>query len=204
MTTREIPTCASDAAPWCGPDDAMDTALATDVAGIGTPSWSFSRLCAMLGSITVPIAGLDQLTKLYIASYLPLYETRAIIPNWLDLTYTLNPGAAFSLFATMPAPVRKVLFLVLSCAATAVLLVLLARRATSVGSSLGFALILGGTIGNLVDRLARGRVVDFIYFHHDSFSYPVFNVADSAITIGVAIILVGSFLSGPAPDRSNA
>ncbi len=174
MTTREIPTCASDAAPWCGPDDAMDTALATDVAGIGTPSWSFSRLCAMLGSITVPIAGLDQLTKLYIASYLPLYETRAIIPNWLDLTYTLNPGAAFSLFATMPAPVRKVLFLVLSCAA------------------------------NLVDRLARGRVVDFIYFHHDSFSYPVFNVADSAITIGVAIILVGSFLSGPAPDRSNA
>ncbi len=104
----------------------------------------------------------------------------------------------------MPAPVRKVLFLVLSCAATAVLLVLLARRATSVGSSLGFALILGGTIGNLIDRLARGRVVDFIYFHHDSFSYPVFNVADSAITIGVAIILMGSFLSGPAPDRSNA
>jgi signal peptidase II len=204
MTTLGTPTCANDAALWCGPDAAMGSVLATDVAATGTLSWSFSRLSAMLGTITMPVVALDQLTKLYIVSQFPLYGTRAIIPNWLDLTYTLNPGAAFSLFATMPAEVREVFFLVLSFIATVVLLVLLARRATSAGSRVGFALILGGTIGNLLDRLARGRVVDFIYFHHDSFSYPVFNVADSAITIGVATILLVSFLTGSSADHSKA
>jgi len=167
-------------------------------------SWSFNRMCAMLGAITAPIVGLDQLTKFYIASHFPLYATRSIIPNWLDLTYTLNPGAAFSLFATMPAMVREGFFLVLSCVATVVLLVLLGRRSTSATSGAGFALMLGGTLGNLIDRLVRGRVVDFIYFHHYSFSYPVFNVADSAITIGVATILLASFLSHPELNRSSA
>jgi signal peptidase II len=158
----------------------------------------------MVGAITAPVIGLDQLTKFYVAASLPLYGTRAIIPNWLDLTYTLNPGAAFSLFATMPATVRSVLFLVLSCTASVVLLFLLGRRSTSTVSRVGFALILGGTIGNLIDRLFRGRVVDFIYFHHDWFSYPVFNVADSAITVGVAIILILSFFSSSGPNRSSS
>lgn len=178
--------------------------VATEVAGTGAASWSFRRLWAMLGAITLPIVGLDQLTKIYVASHLPLYGTRVIIPNWLDVTYTLNPGAAFSLFATMPAAAREVFFLVLSCAATIVLLVLIARESTSASSRAGFALILGGTFGNLIDRVARGRVVDFIYFHHDAFSYPVFNVADSAITIGVATILLVSFLGGPAAEGSGA
>ncbi|MBV8450704.1 MAG: signal peptidase II [Deltaproteobacteria bacterium] len=204
MTMAGTLTYASDAALWCGPDAVMGSALATEAARSGTHSWSFSRMWVMLGSITVPIIGLDQLTKLYIASHFPLYESRAIIPNWLDLTYTLNPGAAFSLFATMPAAARKVLFLVLSCTAAVVLLVLLAGRSTSATSRVGFALILSGTLGNLIDRLVRGRVVDFIYFHHDSFSYPVFNVADSAITIGVATILLVSFRSRYALDGSSA
>ena len=182
----------------------MRPVLATEAARTGRLSWSFSRMYAMLGSITVPVVGLDQLTKFYVASHLPLYRARAVIPNWLDLTYTLNPGAAFSLFATMPAAAREVLFLVLSCAATVVLLVLLARRSTSATSRVGFALILGGTLGNLTDRLVRGRVVDFIYLHHYSFSYPVFNVADSAITIGVVTILLVSFFSRPALDRPSA
>jgi signal peptidase II len=144
------------------------------------------------------------MSKLYVASHLALYGTRALIPNWLDLTYTLNPGAAFSLFATMPSAIRDTFFLVLSCVATVVLLVLIARPITSISSRVGFALILGGTLGNFIDRAVRGRVVDFIYFHHDAFSYPVFNVADSAITIGVATILVVSFLGGPTRDSSRA
>jgi len=164
-------------------------------------SWSFSRMCMMLGWITVPVVGLDQLTKFYIASRFPLYGTRSIISNWLDITYTLNPGAAFSLFATMPAAAREVLFLVLSCTAIIVLLGLLAQPNASIASRIGLALILGGTFGNLIDRLARGRVIDFIYFHHDSFSYPVFNLADSAITIGVATILLLSFVGGPREGR---
>jgi signal peptidase II len=181
----------------------LGSALATGVAETETASWAFGRLLTMLGSITLPVVALDQLSKFFVASRLELYATRAVIPNWLDITYTLNPGAAFSLFATMPAALRGIFFLVLSCTATIVLLVLIARAITSAASRVGFALILGGTLGNLIDRVARGRVVDFIYFHHDSFSYPVFNLADSAITIGVATILVVSFLSSSAQDRAG-
>jgi signal peptidase II len=131
----------------------------------------------------------------------PLYRTIPIVSDWLDVTFTLNPGAAFSLFATMPARLRHWFFVVLSFGAIVVLLVLLARR-TEAWSNFAFALILGGTIGNLIDRLVRGRVIDFIYFHHESFNYPVFNLADSAITIGVAIILFESFFGG-SPSRAQ-
>lgn len=150
----------------------------------------------MLGLITLPIGALDQLTKSYVVSNLRLYSSYPVIPNWLDVTYTLNPGAAFSFFSTMPPLARQIFFLALSCIATVVLLVLLARASTSRSSCIGFAMILAGTLGNFIDRLTRGRVVDFIYFHHDWFSYPVFNVADTAITLGVAIILVMSIAGG--------
>jgi signal peptidase II len=167
----------------------------------GRPLWLLS---AALASITLPIVALDQLSKIYVASHLPLHGTHVVIPNWLDITYTQNPGAAFSLFSTMPAGARDIFFLVLSAIATVVLLVLIAHRTTSSSSRAAFALILGGTLGNFIDRLMRGRVVDFIYFHHDAFSYPVFNVADSAITVGVAAILVVSFFSDRAPAPSRA
>ena len=157
-----------------------------------------NRLVPMLLLITAPVLLLDQISKHLISSGFALYQTRPLISGWLDLTYTLNPGAAFSLFATMPDGFRQLFFVVLSIVAIAVLTVLLARRSTPLSSAIAFALILGGTIGNLLDRLRIGRVVDFIYFHHNSFSYPVFNVADSAITSGVAIILLFSFF-----DRSD-
>lgn len=170
----------------------MGSVLATEVTGTIPITWSIRRLCAMLGLITLPILGLDQLTKSYVASHVRLYSTHPIIPNWLDVTYTLNPGAAFSFLSTMPAAAREIFFLALSCIATVVLLVLISRASTSLGSCVGFAMILGGTLGNFIDRLVRGRVVDFIFFHHAWFSYPVFNVADTAITIGVAMILIMS------------
>lgn len=150
----------------------------------------------MIGLVTAPVLALDQFTKLYIASHFKPYEMVPLIHNWLALTYTLNPGAAFSLFATMPAEFRGIFFIVLSAIAIVVLVVLLMRGSTSLSYGIAFASILGGTIGNLIDRLARGKVIDFIYFHHDSFSYPVFNIADSAITIGVAIIIIVSIFDG--------
>lgn len=152
------------------------------------------RFWVLIALVTTPVLALDQLSKLYIISHFRLYETVPLVPNWLDVTYTLNPGAAFSLFATMQPGFRSVFFIVLSIVAIVVLAVLLMRPATSLASSISFALILGGTIGNLIDRLARSVVIDFIYFHHNSFSYPVFNVADSAITVGVAIILLFSVI----------
>ncbi len=161
------------------------------------PSRNFragNRLLGMLAAVTIPVLLLDQLSKHLASTHLPLYRSVPLLPGWLDLTYTLNPGAAFSLFATMPAGFRQVFFIALSIVAIVVLTVLIARPTTPRASAIAFAMILGGTVGNLIDRLARGRVIDFIYFHHKSFSYPVFNIADSAITIGVAIILLfGAF-----------
>jgi signal peptidase II len=163
----------------------------------------YAQLRAMLGLVTAPTLILDQASKHYIVNHFRMYETRPLIRNWLDLTYTLNPGAAFSLFATMPAAFRSVFFIVLSIIAIVVLATLIARRDTARVSGVAFALILGGTIGNLIDRLGRGRVVDFIYFHHSWFNYPVFNVADSAITIGVAIFILYSTFSGTAAEVAS-
>ena len=174
---------------------------AVTLGGEAVRSWPHPRLWAMLALVTLPVMALDQLSKLYISTHFRLDQTVALIPNWLDLTYTLNPGAAFSLFATMPAELRSMFFLLLSAVAIVVLAALLGRRAEPPANSIALALILGGTIGNLLDRIARGKVIDFIYFHHDRFSYPVFNFADSAITIGVAIILLaGLFTRSSTPN----
>jgi signal peptidase II len=174
------------------------------MAGATVSSGERSRPWAMIAMVTAPVLAGDQLSKLYVGSHFQLYQTFPVVPGWLDLTYTLNPGAAFSLFATMPAGFREAFFTALSLVAIVVLVVLLARRSTPASSGVAFALILGGTIGNLIDRLARGRVVDFIYFHHRAFSYPVFNVADSAITVGVAILLLVAAFDGSAAEAPPA
>jgi signal peptidase II len=177
----------------------MASGLATVSADMPAPPRSFARMLAPFAFVTAPILALDQWSKLYVRAHFHLYQSRPIVPGWLDLTYTLNPGAAFSLFATMPHGFRSVFFIALSAVATVVLVTLMLRRTTTTSYSVAFALILAGTIGNLIDRVARGLVIDFIYFHHASFSYPVFNVADSAITVGVALILLLSWLA-PSPQ----
>ena len=180
----------------------MSPELAPEIAGVPSVEPAGSRLASMLMLVALPVLVLDQVSKHLVSSSFQLYQTRQIIPGWLDLTYTLNPGAAFSLFATMPEGFRHLFFVALSIVAIVVLVVLLARRTTPISSAIAFALILGGTIGNLIDRLAIGRVVDFIYFHHKSFNYPVFNIADSAITTGVAIVLLFSFFGNSARDQN--
>lgn len=173
----------------------MSQAPAAEMAEAGCQQGR-SHLWPMLILVTTPVLAADQLSKIYIRAHFKPYQAVALIPNWLDVTHTMNPGAAFSLFATMPAGFRGAFFVVLSAIAIVVLAVLLALRSTPIASGIAYALILGGTIGNLIDRLERGVVTDFIYFHHNSFSYPVFNLADSAITAGVALLLIFATLSG--------
>ena len=167
-----------------------EVAAHTQVGASAAADWR--RLGTMLGLVALPVFVLDQLAKLYIVRHLKLFEQIDLIPHWLAITYTLNPGAAFSLFATLPPALRDLLLDGLAGAAVIVLGVLLARGARPTAISVAFALILGGAAGNLYDRVVHGRVIDFIYFHYYSWSYPVFNLADSAITIGVAIILIHS------------
>jgi len=175
-------------------DSAAAQASTTSVThSTAASSWAFGRLIAMAALITAPVLVLDQLSKIYVSTHFQMFETYPLIPGWLDCTYTLNPGAAFSLFATMPAAFREAFFIGLSVAAVIVMTVLIARRSTPASTACACALVLAGTIGNLIDRLGRGRVVDFIYFHHAAFRYPVFNLADAAITTGVALILICSW-----------
>jgi signal peptidase II len=160
----------------------------------------------LVGAITLPVIVLDQLSKLYVQAHMALYESIALIPNYLDLTYTLNPGAAFSMLADAPLWVRKAILLSMAAAAIVVLLVLIARSERVSLNSIALALILGGASGNLIDRVVRWRVIDFVRAHYYDLNYPVFNVADSAISVGVALfILVSLFGSDPdaKPDRSD-
>jgi signal peptidase II len=156
------------------------------------------RFATMMGLVALPVFALDQLTKLYIIRHFRLFEQIDLIPHWLAITYTLNSGAAFSLFTNLPPAIRGLMLDGLAAVAVLVLGVLLARGARPPIVSAAFALIMGGAAGNLLDRAARGRVVDFIYVHYYAWSYPVFNIADSAITIGVAIILIHSVFAHDA------
>ena len=167
-------------------------------AGDVSTTTDWRRFGTMLGLVALPVFVLDQLVKLYIVRHLKLFEQIDLVPHWLAITYTLNSGAAFSLFATLAPAVREIMLDGLAAAAVVVLGVLLVRGARPPIVSAAFALIMGGAAGNLLDRLVRGRVVDFIYVHYYAWSYPVFNIADSAITIGVAIILLHSMFSHDA------
>ncbi len=153
----------------------------------------------LIGAITIPIIVLDQATKLFVKAHMALYQSIALVPNYLDLTYTLNPGAAFSILANAPPWTRLAFLLSMSCAAIIVLTVLIARAKRVSVISVGFALILAGAAGNLIDRATRGgRVIDFVRAHYYDLNYPVFNVADSAITIGVALVILTSLFGADA------
>jgi signal peptidase II len=160
----------------------------------------------LLGAITIPVILLDQATKLFVQAHMALYESIAIIPNYLDITYTLNPGAAFSMLADAPVWVRTMFLLTMACAAIVVLAVMIVRAERVSVSSVAFALILGGAMGNLIDRAVRGRVIDFMRAHYYDLNYPIFNVADSAISIGVALIILTAFFGSddePKPNPSS-
>lgn len=161
----------------------------------------------LIGAITIPIIVLDQASKLFVKAHMALYESIALVPNYLDITYTLNPGAAFSILADAPPWARLAFLLSMSCTAVVVLVVLIARSERVSINSIAFALILAGATGNLIDRATRGgRVIDFVRAHYYDLNYPVFNVADSAISIGIALIILASLFGGdaaPKPNRSS-
>jgi signal peptidase II len=132
----------------------------------------------------------DQMSKAAILAMLREGDGRAVT-GFFSLVLTYNTGAAFSFLATASGWQRWLLAGI-AIAATIVIVVLL-RRGGSALYSTGLALILGGALGNLYDRLALGKVVDFLLFHYAGWAYPAFNVADSAITVGAALVILDSF-----------
>ena len=137
---------------------------------------------------------LDQVTKIWLASSLELYETRELLPM-LNLTHLTNPGAAFSLLAEAGGWQRWLFSLAAVVVSAGIIAWLWYLPRQGEGRlACGLALILGGAVGNLIDRLAYGHVIDFIQVHWAGWSFPAFNVADSAITIGAAVIILDSIL----------
>lgn len=132
----------------------------------------------------------DQITKYLVASKLAYFASVPVIPHF-NLVRMHNTGAAFSMFNTAPAAV----FIVLSLVVSAGILVWLARnRIGQTRVAAAFALILGGALGNAIDRAVRGYVVDFVQFYVGDWSFAAFNVADSAITIGAGLLLLDMLL----------
>lgn len=147
----------------------------------------------------------DQVTKTMIVDRLHYGERLQVIPGFFDLTHVRNPGGAFSFFADGPAEWRFALFVGAAVVAMILLLVFLRRHAPQDRlSPMALGLILGGAVGNLIDRVVYGEVIDFLVVHLlFGYTWPTFNVADSAIVVGVGILLVEMFF-GTEPDQSNS
>lgn len=141
---------------------------------------------------------LDQLSKWLVVKSIPLYDKVPFLP-FLDITHIRNPGAAFGIFSDLPEHVRLVFFAIVLITAVVVILYFLNKTGPTdklLRFSLG--LILGGAIGNSIDRFRLRYVTDFIDFHwfgNPALHYPPFNIADSAITIGVILILFDTFIT---------
>ncbi len=144
-----------------------------------------------LSLVTGSIILLDQLTKQQIMRTMRLHESIPIIPNLFSLTYIRNPGAAFGLLAGSSNAFRMVFFGLTSIFALGLLGTILLRMPEQdwVGR-ISVAGILGGAIGNLIDRLRYGEVIDFLDFYVENYHWPAFNVADSAITVGVIFLII--------------
>ncbi|HSB72423.1 MAG TPA: signal peptidase II [Candidatus Methylomirabilis sp.] len=141
--------------------------------------------------IALAVLLLDQATKQVIIRTLRLGEGFPIVPGYFDITFVLNPGAAFSFLATLSEHVRNPFFIAISITAIVLIVIYHSRFAHQHRlASLALSLILGGATGNLVDRLRYGVVVDFLDVHIHQYHWPVFNVADSAISVGVGLMLL--------------
>jgi signal peptidase II len=154
---------------------------------------------------------LDRLTKVVVERSMTLDQTIDLTP-FFALTYVRNPGAAFGLFSTVPGPLRIPLLLVVTLVAFWVLFGYLrdtpAHRRGMIAALGG---VLGGAVGNLYCRMRYGEVIDFFHLHWGELSWPMFNVADSAITVGVVVLLASSFAEvrktpepAPQPERRQS
>jgi signal peptidase II len=150
--------------------------------------FSGSRWFALAAAIVVA----DQLTKwAVLASF--AHGERRVITGFLNLVLVYNKGAAFSMFAEADGW-QTPLLIVFALAAAAIVSYLIVRNPGKRLLCLGLALILGGALGNVIDRLRYGHVVDFLDFHALGWHWPAFNVADSGITVGAALLILDGFV----------
>jgi signal peptidase II len=144
---------------------------------------------------------LDQITKWLVVRAMELHEYRSIVDGLLSLSHVQNRGAAFGILSDADLPYQAALFSALSFVALFAIAVYAYRLPVeSRRPQIALALVLGGAVGNLVDRVRLGYVVDFIHVYWRQHQWPDFNVADSAITVGVALLIL-DILRSPQPSR---
>jgi signal peptidase II len=162
------------------------------------------KLKLFLGALLVSIP-LDQLSKEWIARSLGYADEIPVIEGFFHITHVRNPGAAFGVLAASPEPVR--LFFFVGVTLVAIGLIFSFYRKLAPGdrfSALSLGLILGGAVGNLIDRVRHGEVVDFLHFRlWGGYTWPDFNLADSFIVVGV-ILLVIELLASEGESREEA
>ena len=149
------------------------------------------------------VAALDQASKFALLSHFQAPgcdRRREIITPFLDLVLTCNPGVSFGLFNR--TGINSLIFTAVAFVIVVVLAIWLGRVRTSF-LAIAIGLIIGGAIGNVVDRLRFGAVIDFLYFHAGAWYWPAFNLADSAICLGVAALLLDGVLSRRAAVQAK-
>jgi signal peptidase II len=166
---------------------------------------SYSRLLPLLIASIVVLA--DRLSKLDIQRSMSSFDSIPLIPNWLRIIHTENPGAAFGMLAEGNPILRSLILIGVS----GLVLVFVAWALWSERSTLnswlsrfGLSLILGGAAGNLFDRVVHKTVTDFIEVYHGTWSFPAFNVADSAITVGAFLLLIDLWRQDPKTYGDSA
>jgi signal peptidase II len=161
-----------------------------------------ARMMYLLIALIVVV--LDRWTKHVVAQRIRLYSHIQIIPGFFRLTHTENTGAAFSLFADSTGPWKTVLLIGFSMIALATVSYLLWKNNHAhIVTGIGLSLIMGGAVGNLWDRLARGRVVDFLLFYVKRYQWPVFNLADSAIVVGAGLLVIEILFAKTHGEKSH-
>ena len=146
----------------------------------------FSRLAIVAGLVVAA----DQISKALILKNLPLHHSIPVIAGLFDITHILNPGGAFGFMAGMSSIVRTIVFLFISSMAVGLIFYFYCKTPPTYKLlATGFALIFGGAVGNLIDRVRFGTVVDFLDFYIGNHHWPAFNIADSAITVGIIIFI---------------
>ncbi len=144
--------------------------------------------------IALAIFLLDRWTKFIVAQKIALFDAITVIPGFFKITHLRNTGAAFSLFADAPAAWRMITLILFSSVALVIVLVLLVKNSRQfTWNGFALALILGGALGNLWDRVLHGWVTDFLLVYYKKWEGPAFNVADSAICVG-AVLLIAEML----------
>jgi signal peptidase II len=146
----------------------------------------YTLLAWVAGAIVVA----DQLTKWLVLRHIPLYHSITILPGCFNLTHIQNPGGAFGFLAGQSAGVRHAVFIFATSLAIGLIFYFYRSTPRQYKALLaGFALIFGGALGNLVDRIRFGKVIDFLDVYVGNLHWPAFNVADSAISVGITVFL---------------